>query len=104
MPGQFVYMWKYDVKDDNLDEFIKLYGSAGAWVQLFKQAEGYLKTELFQDVSDPNTFITVDYWISQTHRDHFFEQFKTEFINLDKYCEKLTDKEINIGAFHFTIN
>ena len=37
----YTYIGVYYVKNDFIEEFEKIYGTAGAWVQLIKGADGY---------------------------------------------------------------
>lgn len=100
----FVYIWEYLVKKECLEEFKKAYGPTGDWVQLFKKGIGYNFTELHEDVSNPQRFITVDFWDSKTDRDNFRNQFSKEFIALDKRCENFTAQEKLIGDFYCHTN
>ncbi len=95
----FVYVWEYVVKQEAQADFERIYGPQGEWVHLFQNGEGYLGTELHQDVSQKLRYLTVDYWVSQAARDNFREQFAREFAELDQRCETLTEKEIFLGDF-----
>jgi heme-degrading monooxygenase HmoA len=44
----FVRVWEYDVVPASAEEFQRAYGSAGAWAQLFRRADGFVGTELFR--------------------------------------------------------
>lgn len=95
----FVYMWEYFVKKETKPDFERVYGPDGDWMQLFNKSDGYLGTELHEDISNELRYLTVDYWISKKARDNFREQFAKEFAELDKRCELLTEKEIFLGNF-----
>jgi len=100
----FVYIWEYIVKEEYLDEFKRFYGPKGDWVQLFKNAEGYMATELHQDILNPKRFITVDFGDLKEDRDKFRNQFSEEFEILDKHCKKFTQQEKLIGDFNCYTN
>jgi len=100
----FVYIWEYMVKEEFLEEFNSIYGPTGDWAKLFRKAEGYLTTELHQDISDPRRFITVDYWNSKEDRDRFRRKFANEFNDLDEHCERFTSQEKFIGDFNSISN
>ena len=53
----FAYVWEYRVHDDELERFQKVYGPGGDWVQLFKKAEGYVRTDLFRDADGSYLYI-----------------------------------------------
>ena len=100
----FVYIWEYIVKEECLEEFKRVYGPSGDWVQLFRKSDGYITTDLHQDLSDPKRFITVDFWNAKKDRDNFRNQFSKEFGVLDNHCESLTKQEKLIGDFNSYIN
>lgn len=95
----FVYVWEYIVKAERESEFKKIYGPGGDWVRLFNRDVGYLGTELHQDISNNQRYLTVDYWVSKKTRDNFREKFYVEFEKLDQQCESLTEREIFLGDF-----
>jgi len=97
--AKFAYVWEYLVKDDCLTQFRLMYGPQGNWVQLFSQADGYVRTELHADINNPNRFLTIDYWTSKEARDQFRQQFAAEFAALDKTCEQFTVAERFVGDF-----
>lgn len=100
----FVYIWEYIVKEEHLEEFKRIYGLAGNWVQLFRRADGYIATNLHQDISDPKRFITVDFWNTKEDRNNFRKQFSKEFELLDQHCESFTEREKLMGDFNSYIN
>jgi len=80
-------------------EFERRYGSSGAWVALFRRAEGYIDTLLLHDASDPWRYITVDRWQSEKAYRAFRVQLAQEYDDLDRECEGLTVLETSIGEF-----
>lgn len=95
----FAYIWEYRVVEDQIESFRRVYGPDGDWVQLFLRAEGYLRTELYQNVETPTRFVTTDFWTSKTARDTFREKYRAEFEELDERCEALTIEERCLGDF-----
>jgi len=95
----YAYVWMFEVKSGCEDEFRKIYGMAGAWVKLFEKSKGYLKTELHQDLRQPRTYLTIDYWESAQANQFFRQQHDDEFVALDHICEALTVKENFVGEF-----
>ena len=49
----FAYIWEYRVLDDQIETFRRAYGPDGDWVQLFRRAGEYVRTELYQNVDAP---------------------------------------------------
>ncbi len=95
----FAYIWEYRVKPSSEDTFREYYGPAGAWVELFRRADGYLGTRLYRDISDPGRFVTVDRWASEKAFRAFRKRFRAEFERLDGLCESLTESETALGEF-----
>lgn len=95
----FVNIWVYRVSPARLDEFYGLYGPEGSWAVLFRQAPGYLDTQLLRDRHEPSRFITIDRWESEDAFTDFRETFATEYEHLDRLGEQLTVEETALGEF-----
>jgi quinol monooxygenase YgiN len=91
--------WEYTVKPEKLDEFLSHYEPGGTWVELFARSPGFLRTELLRDIANPLRFVTIDYWISETHREQFLAQFRSEYTHLDDLCRAFTNHEACLGLF-----
>ena len=99
MPDPFVYLWVYRVAPGRVDEFRELYGPNGLWVQLFRQAAGYMDTQLLRDRNDSGRFLTVDRWESEEAFLSFRARCAAEFDHLDGLGETLTIEENPLGVF-----
>lgn len=95
----FAYIWEFIVSDNGQYEFERAYGAEGDWVRLFRQARGYLGTELHRDQSNPRRYLTIDYWRSKEDRDEFRLRFAHEFQQLDARCETFTVQEKFLGDY-----
>jgi len=95
----FVYIWTYRVSLQRADEFRRLYGPEGAWVRLFRQAPGYLGTELYRDRDDGDRYLSIDRWESEEAFRDFRSRFAEEFERLDSDGEQLTLEETPLGEF-----
>jgi quinol monooxygenase YgiN len=95
----YVYLWEFIVKRDCMESFERTYGEEGEWVQLFRRAPGYLRSELHRDVAVPGRYVTVDYWTSESAWQSFRSRFADEFAALDAQCTKWTTAEKEIGRF-----
>jgi len=94
-----VYAWEFLAAPGRLAEFKRAYGPEGEWVQLFRRAPGYIRSELHQDQANPQRFVTVDYWESEQACEEFRRMFLHEYEDLDVHCEQYTVKEREIGRF-----
>ena len=98
-PDHYVYMWSYEVAAENRDAFYDLYGPDGPWVELFRQAPGYLDTQLLVDLEEVGRFVTIDRWESKEAFARFRSDFAEEFDVLDGRGEALTSREVLLGEF-----
>lgn len=98
-PSPFVYVWSYEVTPDNRDAFFDLYGPEGSWVALFRQASGYLDTQLLADLNQVGRFVTIDRWASKEDFDRFRTDHTQEFDRLDTLGEEITSTEMLLGEF-----
>ncbi len=97
--GEYIYIWRYIVRPERLEEYLAAYGPEGAWVQLFKGAEGYRGTELLKDREQEDCYITIDRWDSLEDFNTFVSQNRDAFEALDRKCEGYTVAEERLGAF-----
>jgi len=95
----YLTIWKYKVNPEKKTKFEKLYGSEGARVKLFQKFTDYIKTEVHQEIDNPEHYITLDYWKSREAYYKLKETSKKEFSEIDKKGEDLTIKEKHIGEF-----
>ncbi|WP_421781876.1 antibiotic biosynthesis monooxygenase family protein [Kiloniella litopenaei] len=100
MPEQsYCFIWEFIVKEGENNHFEDIYGAEGDWVQLFTMGAGYIRSDLVQDQSDPQRYLTVDYWNREEDFHEFKKVFGQEYSALDQECEGLTVKERKIGEF-----
>ena len=87
--------WRFKVRPGREEEFLRAYGPDGEWARLFSVAEGYIGTEL--DEEAPGVYVTTDRWTTSAARDRFLRAHVREYEELDKRCERLTEKEEALG-------
>ena len=92
-------MWEFHVKPTARKTFERVYGPRGAWVQLFKCSNDYVRTELIRDLRARYRYITIDVWKSRHICLAFKKKFSKEFDALDTECSKLTTRERFLGEF-----
>lgn len=96
----YIYIWEYDISEENLDAFEETYGKDGDWVKLFSGKDGYVGTEFYKDPEKEGRYITIDKWESKEKLMKFREEYKDEFDGIDKRCMALTKSETEIGKFN----
>ena len=87
----YVAVWKFIVFPEHADDFEHHYGPNGTWVQLFRKAPGYVRTELFR--GDAGEYLTLDYWENADAFRAFRETHAEEYARLDEELAKLTERE-----------
>jgi heme-degrading monooxygenase HmoA len=92
-------LWEFWVKAGSESEFEKHYGSNGTWAQLFRRGKGYIGTNLFGDVSNPQRYLTLDQWNSQEEFEIFEKEYGKEYKAIDNTCEQLTTKEVRLSSW-----
>ena len=94
-----VILWRFRVRMDRESEFERAYGPVGEWTLLFRRGDGYLGTELLRHSEDLREYLTVDRWASRAAYEAFRERFSSEYRQLDRRLEELTEEEALIGTF-----
>lgn len=93
-----VRLWKYRVADEHGDAFIRHYSTNGSWAKLFREAGGYVGTQLWQDENDTAVFYTADYWHDRQAFEDFNANYRERYEQLDRELEFLTLEESFLGA------
>jgi len=92
-------VWEFRLAAARAAEFEQAYGPEGAWVQLFRQAPGFIETRLLRDTDIEGRYLTVDCWNSREAFDDFKHRFAKEYGALDTKLEGLASSEMRLGAF-----
>jgi len=94
-----VRVWQFQPAPSREAEFVAAYSGDGVWAQLFRQAEGYVGTQLLAPVEPGGPWLTLDRWQSQVAFERFQDDFGEAYRRLDAQLEPLTAGELFIGAF-----
>lgn len=94
-----VAIWEFTVREGAETAFEQLYGPEGAWVALFRGAEGYVGTELLRAADAPRRYVTIDRWISADAYAAFRQRHAAAYRELDAAGEALTESERLVGEF-----
>ncbi len=65
MDDLYAYRWEFEVDPDFETEFVRHYGPAVTWAQLFRQSPDYIETLLLKDNQVPGRYLTLDRWRSE---------------------------------------
>jgi heme-degrading monooxygenase HmoA len=91
-----VRVWEYEVVPGREAEFEQLYGSAGAWAQLFARSAGHVSTELYRRVDRPARYLTVDRFSGTDSWQRFLSEHGGDYAELDSRCAELTTSQAEI--------
>jgi antibiotic biosynthesis monooxygenase len=92
-------IWSFGVSPEGEPEFVRAYGPAGDWAQLFGRADGYRGTKLLRELSGSRRYLTEDSWESAQDFDRFTAEHRIPYDELDARCQSLTIDECLIGIF-----
>ena len=97
----FATVWELRIRSERRAEFERHYGPQGTWAGLFRQAAGYVGTELLHDRSDLLRYLTIDRWTSPEAYRAFRAEFARPYAALDEACAELTTHEAALGEYEF---
>ena len=92
-------LWEFRVAPEHRSEFERIYGTDGAWAQLFARATDFRGTTLLRDPHVNGRYVTVDLWTTSDAFENFKREHAPEYKALDDQCETLTEYEMKIGGF-----
>ena len=95
----FVAIWEYEVRAGCEAAFEALYGSDGEWVALFREHDGYIRTELLRDLDQVRRFVTIDRWTTAESYSAFLTAAKPRYAQIDARGDALTLDERRIGTY-----
>lgn len=90
-------LWRFVVPPGSEARFVAAYGPQGDWAQLFREAPGFLRVELWR--GEDGSFLTADHWQSSDDFDRFQANLGPRYDALDAALEGLAASETFIGAF-----
>jgi heme-degrading monooxygenase HmoA len=94
----YCILWQFEAAPSRLVEFESAYGPRGAWAQLFRRSSGFIDVRLLRSCERPDTYFTIDHWVSVEAFQEFRRDFAAEYGALDRRCEGLTKSEIRLDA------
>jgi hypothetical protein len=92
-------VWEFHPKPERVADFERVYGTTGDWASLFRKSPHYHQTILARDLEVTGRYLLTDIWDDRASFDDFKKKFHEEYDRLDRECEALTLKEIQIGEF-----
>jgi len=95
----FVVVWEFLVRAGSEVQFEEMYGSKGAWVELFRASPSFIRTDLQRDLSQRNRYWTLDVWRSEGAYNEFRIAHQEEYQRIDAKCERFTETERGLGRF-----
>jgi heme-degrading monooxygenase HmoA len=93
-----IRVWEYDVPEAAAADSERIYGTNGAWAQLFSSSDGFEGTELFASVSNSGRYLTVDRFRDETSWRRFQDEHREAYLALDAESEGLTVAERELAG------
>ena len=90
-------VFSYEVSD--AAEFERVYGPDGDWAAFFRDARGYIGTELLRDVEQPGRYLVIDRWESAAAYDAFAAANRDEYMQRVDDTAFLHQQELRFGTF-----
>lgn len=95
----FVAVWEFQVREAAQASFEALYGTNGAWAELFRSDPAYRGTELLRAGGSSSRYITIDRWDSAEAYRRFRQRETAAYAALDARGAALTASERLLGEF-----
>ena len=93
-----VALYRYRVPPERTAAFEAAYGPDGDWARLYREAPGYLGTELWRDPAAPGAYLLADRWASAADRDAGIGLLGERYRALDRRCADLHEQEELLGV------
>ena len=90
-------VFSYEVRD--AEEFERTYGPEGDWALFFRQAPGYIGTELLRDVEAPGRYLVIDRWETAQAYNDFAAAHRDEYMRRVDDTRFHYDQELRFGTF-----
>jgi heme-degrading monooxygenase HmoA len=87
----------YEARD--AESFEQAYGPEGEWAQFFRDARGYIGTELLRDVETPGRYVVIDRWESSDAYNAFLEAHGAEYMRRGDEMAFHYVQELRFGTF-----
>jgi heme-degrading monooxygenase HmoA len=95
----YAYLWEFLVQPTRQADFERHYAPDGSWAALFRQAGGYIGTQLLRDRSNRLRYITIDRWTGIESYRVFRVKFAEQYEALDRQCAELSTHEAPLGEY-----
>ena len=96
----YLIIWRYDIHAAARDAFEQAYGPTGDWAALFSASPDYLGTHLLREVTQPDRYVTIDFWRTAEAFLDFKTTWHAAYAALDQHCATLTMTETHLGSFY----
>lgn len=87
----------YESRDP--ESFEEAYGPNGDWALFFKDARGYVGTELLRDLEQPGRYLVIDRWESVDTYNDFIDTNRDEYMRRGDEMAFHYVQELRFGTF-----
>ena len=95
----YLVVWQFQPKPGSEQRFEEAYGPRGAWARLFATGDGFIRTDLTNDLNNSTRYLTLDFWTTKEAYKAFRARHAAEYAAIDHECEMLTADESLVGEF-----
>ena len=92
-------VWEFVIRKEARGQFELAYGPGGVWSELFARCPGFRGTTLLRDTKNPQRYIKIDLWDSETQREQMLTERKVEYSDLDAVFADWTKSKTEVGIF-----
>jgi heme-degrading monooxygenase HmoA len=95
--GVIALVFRYETRDQ--EAFEAAYGPEGEWARFYRQAPGFIGTELLHDVEEPERYLVIDRWESADAYNAFLAEQGAEYMRRSDESRFHYVQELRFGTF-----
>jgi heme-degrading monooxygenase HmoA len=93
----FAIAFSYEARDP--EDFERAYGPNGEWAAFFREAQGFVGTELLREVENPGRYLLIDRWESREAFERFSAERQAEYFRRSEDAAVHYLQELRLGAY-----
>ena len=93
----FVIAYSYESRDP--DDFERVYGPKGEWVDFFRGGRGFVGTELLRELDNPGRYLVLDRWESRETFEQFATEHQSEYFRRSEEARVYYLQELQLGVY-----
>ncbi|MBI9046638.1 MAG: antibiotic biosynthesis monooxygenase [Anaerolineaceae bacterium] len=94
------FIWKHVINDKAHNRFELTFGPGGPWSKLFADCPGFRGTTVLRDTRNPQQYLIIDTWDSETMREQALSEHKQAYNKLEIEIDQWVETRTEIGIFN----